>query len=354
MTENLDDQLLNELSKREAQSKFQYDQDPDVGNYSIPEWINNTESSSLDQTKQDTNQQFSQKNASPNNLGKVNMNRNPLGMESEWKNIPVSNLPSKGFGYPEGFEIAIKASDVKEIRHFSTVDDDDRLDLDDKLNTIISKCMKIRWNGGFLESYDLWYEDRFYIIMSIRDLTFIRGENKILLPLTKNCKKEDCNLPDMIELRSNLLDSFEVDEEILRRYNSDSYSFKFIPKDGSPEMDLYIPTVGVTTLCRKILSEKKKKGKKFDESFAKVASFIIPDWRGLDERMYDQYEKLSSEWTPLQFSIADQITERINFATKSRIYSKCESCGGEATAEITFPRGYRSLFVISDIFSQLL
>ena len=214
--------------------------------------------------------------------------------------------------------------------------------------------MKIRWNGGFLESYDLWYEDRFFIIMSIRDMTFLKGENRIILPVTKNCTKEGCNVPDSIELKSNLLDSFIIDSDILKRYSRESYSFKFVPKDGSQEMDLYIPTVGVTTVCRKILSEKRRKGKKFDESFAKVASFIIPDWRDLDERLYDQYERASIDWTPLQFSIADQITEKINFATKSRIYTKCESCEGEVTAEITFPGGYRSLFVISDIFSQLL
>ncbi len=343
MTQNLDDELLNQLGKREVGSKFEYDSDQDVAGYSIPDWIQN-----------EANQPNPNKNTQPNNLGKVNVSRTPLGMESEWKNIHPDNLPSKGFGYPEGFEIAIKAADVKDIRQFSTVDDSDRLDLDDKLNSIISKCMKIRWKGGFLDPYDLWYEDRFYIIMSIRDITFLRGENKILLPVTKNCTKDDCNVPDMIELRSNLLDSFVVDPDILKRYNTDTYSFKFVPKDGSPEMELYIPTVGVTTVCRKILSDKRRKGKKFDESFAKVASFIIPDWRELDERLYDQYERASGEWTPLQFSIADQITEKINFATKSRINSKCESCEGEVTADISFPGGYRSLFVISDIFSQLL
>lgn len=342
MIDNFDDELLNELNQKEAKSKFEYDSiqrieepDPDVENVKIPDWIPTSN------------------NTTPTNLGKVNVNRTPLGMESEWKNIPSDTLPSKGFGYPEGFEIAIKAAKVTEIRQFSTVDESDRLDLDDKLNAIIEKCMKIRWNGGILESYDLWYEDRFFIIMSIRDMTFLKGENRILLPITKNCTKEDCNIPDMIELKSNLLDSFVIDHEILKRYNKDSYSFKFIPKDGSAEMDLYIPTIGVTTISRRILADKKRKGKKFDESFARVASFIIPDWRGLDERLYDQYERASTEWTPLQFSIADQISEKINFATKSRIYTKCESCDGEVTADISFPGGYRSLFIISNILEQL-
>ena len=344
MDMNQDDYLLDQLSKKESKSQFEYDKD--VSDYKIPDWIPNSPGNNQSTPNPANNQPNS------NSLGKAI--RTPMGMESEWKNIPVESLPSRGFGYPEGFEIAIKAAEVREIRQYSTVDEADRIDLDEKLNTIISKCMKIRWNGGFLEHYDLWYEDRFFVIMSIRDLTFIKGENRILLPVTKNCTKPDCEIADQIELKANLLDSFIIEEDILKRYSRDTFSFQFIPKDGSPEMNLYIPTVGVTTVCRKIIKDKKDKGKKFDESFANIATFIIPDWRGLDERTYDQYERASNEWSPLQFSIADQISSKINFATKSRIYSKCNSCGGEVTAQISFPRGYRSLFVISDIFSQLL
>jgi hypothetical protein len=335
-----DSELLDQLENKEKSSKFSYDdskEDKDVKNVEIPEWIPKEAPQTL---------------SNPNPLGRVS--KSPLAMESEWKNIPVDTLPSRGFGYPPGFEIVIKPALVTEIRHYSTIDESDRIDLDDKLNNIISKCMKIRWDGGFLDPLDLWYEDRFYTVMSIRDLTFIKGENRVLLPVTKNCTKPECEIPDQIELKANLLDSFQMELDLIKRYNKETYSFKLIPKDGSPEMNLYIPTVGVTTEVRKIIESKKAKGKKYDESFAKVAAFIIPDWRELDERAYDQYERASIEWTPLQFSIADQISEKINFATKSRIYSKCTSCDGEVTAEIRFPGGYRSLFIISDIFGQLL
>lgn len=335
--EHLDKNLLEELQKKELSSKYQYDEDPDVKDTEIPGWIKG---------------ENPQQSNSPS-LGKVNT-RNPMSMENEWKNIPPDTLPSRGFGYPQGFEIVIKAAPVSEIRHYSTIDEADRLDLDEKLNGILSKSMKIRWEGGYLEPFDLWYEDRFYVIMAIRDLTFLKGENRILLPVTKNCTKPECNIPDQIELKSNLLDSFDLDTELIKRYNKESYSFNFIPKDGSPQIDLYIPTVGVTTTVRRILDQKNKKGKKFDKSFAEVSSFIIPDWRSLDERTYDQYERASQDWTPLQLSIALQMSEKINFATKSRIYTKCDSCGGEVTADISFPGGYRSLFIISDIISQLL
>ena len=346
-----DKNLLEELQRKEMDSKYEYDQDTDVQNTEIPDWISKESHKQTTQSQRTNSDSTS--NTGPTSLGKIN-NRNPMSMENEWKNIPPDSLPSRGFGYPPGFEIVIKAAPVSEIRHYSTIDDGDRIDLDDKLNGIISKSMKIKWNGGFLDTFDLWYEDRFYVIMSIRDLTFIKGENRILLPVSKNCTKPECNVPDQIELKANLLDSFVLNNDLIKRYNKESYSFKFVPKDGSTELDLYIPTVGVTTTVRKIIDQKKKKGKKYDESFANVATFIIPDWRNLDESLYDQYERSSQEWSPLQFSIADQIGEKINFATKSRIYTKCTSCEGEVTAEITFPGGYRSLFVISDIFSQLL
>lgn len=343
--------MLNELRKKEAQSRIDYD--PDVQDINIPNWIDEENKNAQIKREQRTQEpQAPQPQPVVNNLGKVK--RAPMGLESEWKNIPTETLPSRGFGYPTGFEIAIRPALVSEIRHYSTVDEADRIDLDEKLNHIIDKCMRIRWEGGMLDHCDLWYEDRFFVIMSIRDYTFLRGENRILLPLMKNCQGENCNLPDQIELKANILDSFVIDPDILRRYDKEKYCFRFVPKDGSPEMELFIPTVGVTTKVRQILLEKTKKGKKFDKSFAEVSTFIISDWRGLDEKMYDVYERASTEWTPLQFSIADQMSKKINFATKSRVYSKCESCGGEVTAPITFPGGYRSLFVISDILNQLL
>ena len=39
MEQNTNDELLNNLSRKESESKFQYDQDSDVGSYTIPEWI---------------------------------------------------------------------------------------------------------------------------------------------------------------------------------------------------------------------------------------------------------------------------------------------------------------------------
>ena len=343
---NIDEELMNELRRKEASSPLEYD--GDVKDAKIPSWIQEIPQ----EKKEPTPTQGSEK---PKSLGKASfVAEMPLGIEGYWKNIPLSNLPSDGFGYPDGMEIAIRPADVSEIKYYSIIDENDRLDMDDKLNHIISKCCKIRWSGGPLSHYDIHYEDRFYLIMAIRDYTFPKGENRIFLSAKKNCTGETCDIPDSIELRSSILDSFKLSPEIKSKFSNEKMCFDLIPKNGGAGLELFIPSVGVTTIIRKIIDFKRSKNKKYDESFVDVAPYIIPNWRDLDESMYDNYERASKEWDITQFSIADQISKTIKFSTKAEVKFNCEKCGGEVTAPLTFRGGFRSFFVISDILGQLL
>lgn len=341
---DLEKKMLDELRKKETSSKLNYDEDLDVSETKIPDWINHDSNSDGNNIKEPVK-----------SLGKASfVNRDPLGIGGYWKNIPLENLPSEGFGYPEGMEIAIRPAGVSEIKYYSIIDENDRLDMDDKLNHILSKCTTIKWAGGPLSHYDLHYEDRFYVIMAIRDYTFPKGENRIFLQTRKNCKDEKCDIPDSIELKSNLLDSFKLSKEIVSKFSHEKMCFDLIPKEGGPGVELFIPSVGVTTIVRKIIAEKKAKGKKYDLSFAEISPYIIPNWRDLDEYTYDTYERASNDWDVIQFSIADQVSKMIKFSTKADIRFNCQNCGGEVTAPLTFRYGYRSFFVISDIIGQLL
>ena len=105
----------------------------------------------------------------------------PLAMEIGWKNIPSENLPSQGLFYEAGTQIAIRAAAVAEIRHWSTIDDNDLLSIDEMLNFIIEKCCRIKVPGKPGTYKDLKEIDRFYLIFAIRDYTFKNGENKIFV-----------------------------------------------------------------------------------------------------------------------------------------------------------------------------
>lgn len=327
MENSLDAIALQQLENREKQSGLEWDQDQPVKEEIKP------------------------------TLGKasfVNELTEITGMDSPWKKLPLTNLSSEGFGYPPGMEIAIRSAEVGEIRHFSIIDENDPIDVDDKINYIVSKCSQIKWSEGILSHLDLHQEDRFYVFMSIRDLTFIKGENRIFIPVKNECAKEGCPIPPEIELTSAVLSSFKLDPKIKKYYDKDNGFFNLTPKNGDSAIQLFIPSIGVSTAVRKILRDKVQKGKKYDETFAKVSTFVIPNWRDLDEQTYNDYESASKAWTYTQWALADSASDLITFATKSSLEVRCNKCGAEVAAPIRFRGGIRSLYVVSDIFGQLL
>jgi hypothetical protein len=161
---------------------------------------------------------YSDQPATPNNFGKA-QSVSPA-FDTGWKNLPVDILPSKGVYYPDGTKLAIRSAEVKEIRHFSTIDDDDRLDIEDKLSYILDRCLRMDFpNDGVVSYLDLKQEDRFFIIMAIRDLTFVRGENSIMLQTSKKCDETpDCPFNNGIELRTGVLSSYELDDRMKCQY----------------------------------------------------------------------------------------------------------------------------------------
>jgi hypothetical protein len=277
--------------------------------------------------------------------------------EIHWKNLPIHLLPSKGLFYPEGTRMAIRPCEVKEIRHFSTIDEDDSLDIERKLSFVLERCLRIDFPQEGVVSYkDLKQEDRFYIIMAIRDLTFLRGENSLILIPNRKCKNtEECKISEGFELRSGNLTSYELDNEILKRYNPETRSFMFTFKDTKESFEIFVPSIGVTQALSDFSSACYSRKISIEDGFLEIAPFIIPEWRGLDFDTILSMMRSSSQWSKEEFSLLYQISEKIKIGTKTEAKQKCQVCGeGEVTAEITFPGGIRSLFLISDIFSQLL
>ena len=290
-------------------------------------------------------------------LGKSQLSNRPPSFEMGWKNIPVEILPSRGDYYPEGTKIAIRAAEVREIRHFSTIDEDDKLDIEEKLTHIIDRCSRMEFPGEGVVSYkDLKQEDRFFIIMAIRDLTFVKGENSIILKPYKTCKQTmDCPFNDGIELRTGVLSSYDLDEQVAKYYNPETRSFIFTIKKLDKTIELFIPSIGVTQEITSFVSECSRKKVEIDEGFLSIAPFLFNDWRDLSYERIMMKMRESDYWTKEEFSLYFELSERIKMGTKLEVNQKCPVCGDmEVTAKITFPNGIRSLFLISDIFRELL
>ena len=288
----------------------------------------------------------------------INIQEKDAVFEVHWKNLPTKLLPSKGLFYPENTRMAIRPCDVKEIRHFSTIDEDDSLDIERKLSFILERCLRIDFpNQGVVSYKDLKQEDRFYIIMAIRDLTFLRGENSLILRPKKTCKATpECPFKDGFELRSGNLSSYELEDEILKRYSPEKRCFVFTFRDTGKSFEVFVPTIGVTHEISNFASTCSSREIEIEDGFLDIAPFIMPEWRGLNfENILGFMKEKYNQWGKKEFSLLYQISERIKIGTKTEAKQQCPVCGeGEVTADITFPGGIRSLFLISDIFRELL
>jgi hypothetical protein len=277
-----------------------------------------------------------------------------LAMQNGWKNLPLHLLPSQGLFYPHDTQIAIIAAEVKEIRHFSSIAEGDLIDIESKLNYILDKCSRIMFGDGGVVSYkDLKYEDRFYIVLAIRDLTFIKGENRIVLQPKTDCEKKDCLLANGIELRTGVLSRYEIPDNIMKYYIQETASFSFTIKKTGKKVEMTIPSIGVMERISEFFGSQRRKGVEMDEGFQKIAPFIFPEWRELSDSTIMSKMREIDYWSKEEYSLVFELSEKIKVGTKPHLNLKC-NCGAEVAAAITFPSGYRSLFVISDIFSELL
>jgi len=280
--------------------------------------------------------------------------QNNPSLDSGWKNLPLQLLPTEGRYYPPGTSIAIRSADVREIRHFSTIEESDMIDIEEKLNYILDKCSRSYFGDTGLASFrDIKYEDRFYIIMAIRDLTFLRGENRIILKPKTDCSKTDCPIQNGVELRTGILSRFEIDPKIESYFDSSTRNYNFSIRSSGRSFPMTIPSIGVMEKLSQFFRSERAKKIGVSDDFRKVAPYIFTDWRTITENSVANSMREMDYWTKEEFSLAFEMSSLLKVGTKPSASLKC-NCGAEVTAPISFPKGYRSLFVISDIFRDLL
>lgn len=287
-------------------------------------------------------------------LGKANSTIQDYGPsvidDIGWIRVKLDTLPSQGIFYPVGTEITIRAALSGEIRHWSTLDDEDLLSLDDALNRLVDKCCKVRFPNGTRGSFkDIKEIDRFFIVFAIREYTFKKGENE--LKVTFKCQTDAKN--DTVAITKEMLSYYVPDEELQARFSEEERCFHLKLTNGE-EVRLYLPTLGVMNYIKTYLKEKSRNKEDYDEAFVKWAPFLFPDWRILNDGLYNTTLQDSYSWSLDKISIVDWFVGKMQKTVNAELKHNCSSCGSEVTAPISFPGGIKGLFLISDISSKLL
>ena len=257
-----------------------------------------------------------------------------------WLKIDVKTLPTQGLFYPDGFEISIRAARGEEIKHWSTMNDQDINQLsrvDDILNYMIEKCCNVKNPNHPGNCWkDLKNVDRFYILLAIKEFTFIDGENELMVPIS-----EDKQIPVVKEM----IDFVNIPDEIMKFYNLDEKCFIFNVA-GNP-MKVHVPSLGVNDWLKKYVAQKINAKEGYDEDFITYAPMLIKDYRGLSQRAYEEMVGASRLWNVKEWSVLAYVTEKLGGATEPKIKYINED-GGEVEIPLTFRGGIRSLFVLSN------
>jgi hypothetical protein len=266
-----------------------------------------------------------------------------------WIRIKPETLPSQGIFYPEGTEITIRAASAAEIRHWSTIDEEDLLSLDDALNTIVNKCCKIRFPRQMGNFKDIKEIDRFFIVFAIREYTFKKGENALNVSFDcRNCGKQDTR-----PLIKEMLSYYTPADELQPRFSEEERCFHLKLQNGE-EIKLYLPTLGVMAFIKGYIREKSQKREEYDKAFLRWAPFVFPDWRLLTSAVYHSTLQDSYAWSLDKISVIDWFVDKMQKTVKADLKHDCTGCGTEVEAPLNFRSGIKSLFLVSDISSKLL
>ena len=251
-----------------------------------------------------------------------------------------------GIFYPAGSTIQVRASQVKEIQAYSMVDDNNFYDIVEKMNDMLSSCVRIKHLDGTIGSYlDLRDPDRYYLIFLIRELTFQKGS---VLTTKVNCS---CGLEVSVELKRENFKFFEPTDRIMEFFDSVSGSFRFEIKTGQV-FNLAPPTIGVQKSFTDYIVKENAEKRKPNLSFLKIIPFMLPDRNSITiegiKSKLDEFQKMDD----IPFQFLNSAVEKLTFGIE-KLESQCQ-CGLEIHTDMIFPDGPSAVFVVHDAFEQFI
>jgi hypothetical protein len=279
--------------------------------------------------------------------------------DSLWKNIPLENLPSRGLFYPDGAEITIKAATVTEVRQWSTIDEDDKLDVDDNLNFIIEKCCRLKIKGGrtWLTWRDISEVDRLALIFLIQEITFPDDQNSLFVKF--RCPGPCTDLErwkDDVKIKSHMLTFIDFPEEVMQYYSPEYKCFEVVSDKLQETFYVYMPTIGAVEKLRARITQAKADGRKIDKAFIKIAPYLIQDWQSFNQQAYYTMSTENFAWHLNKFTFVTKAVTQLEDARLSMVSVECPKCGKPVSTPLFSKSGFtvKDLFFISGGLNELV
>jgi len=269
----------------------------------------------------------------------------------EYLSVDIDVLPL-GIFYKNGVQIKIRAAKVHEVQAYSVVDDKNFLDVTEKMNQLLSSCVKVILPNGKNGSYkDIKDGDRLFIIFMIRELTFQKGNS-----LAKEITCEHCTNEFSIPFRATSNTEFpktfvkhDMPEDLEKFFNRELKCFEFELNGATYKMAP--PNIGIQEIFYGDIKTKVQNEKTPNVSFLKIIPFMIWDRTTITEDGIKAKEDEFKQMDMYTFQVINQAVDKMLFGLKG-LKMECTECGQEVHTDMSFPNGASSLFVISGVFDK--
>lgn len=312
------------------------------------------------------NELLSLGNDQPKSLGKVETDfdrkqksiaeSREMAKKIGYRKLDIKTLPSRGKFNGDGMIIEYRPLTLGEIKDYSTqIDDADELSINEELNNILKKCIRIKYPDSVGTYKDIIDYDRLFLIFMIRDVSMENQQKERKMYQESRCKCGEITIKK--EITSNEFSYIDL-KNLDKFYDESIRGFRFISDEHGIDLKFYIPSIGVFEEIKKYINNKIRKnytGKDgfYDQKFLDMYQFMVRDWRTINEKHIDgAYNKWKNNTGVDESSLIITATKFISkLSINSEIDMKCDKSGCMEVIRkpIIFQDGYRHLFDFSDI-----
>lgn len=254
--------------------------------------------------------------------------------------INMNLLGYKGAYYPSGTKISVKPFSTEEVIYFTSINENNPLEVDRAMHYLIEKCVQVRINDKLVKSPSeiIYNFDRFTIILLTRTYSDMRTD----LSFENECSKKGCGHNQKIKVipqnivytKDNLSNIFNPSEDLfIIEKKSSGAKYGYRPCSIKENQDLFNYLIDK----REELSESDLK------SMVKIFPFMrlhMGDAKDMDG-VYHAFKDLHKD------AIIDMSTlsENFDLNTKQMINTTCGSCGHVEDVALRFPNGIKSVVI---------
>jgi hypothetical protein len=266
--------------------------------------------------------------------------------------VDLNALPA-GMFYKPGTKIMIRAAEVHEVQAYSAIVNENLVDVTEKMNEMLSRCVRVKFPNGMIGSYkDIRDNDRIFLIFMIREFTFQKNVN-----IAKDVKCDECEHEFKIQYRATpskehpkSFVNYEMNEKMKPFFDQNERAFVF--NINGKVWKLAPPTISLQEDFFNYIKKEVEEKRKPNVAFMKIIPYTLVHLRKISEDGIKAKEKEFKEMKDMEeFQFLNSAVGMMEFGVKE-LKATCPSCGMEVHSEFTFPEGASNIFTIPNIFDK--